>query len=319
MTNSEFRSRLTGALIAAVPTPFSADGSVAMDSLERYIASMQSQDVGGVAVWAHTGRGLHLSNAQRRDTLKAWRAGLPDKLIVAGAGGKAEAKNDEEYVRSATAMAAQAAGLGADALLCYAPTRFRDLDSHDQTRQIVYYHESLAEIGKPLILFYLYEAAGGINYSRETLQALFKIDGVVGIKLATLNSVMTYQDVVREIDSSHHLVITGEDRFLGYSMMMGASAALIGMGAVCTSRQSQLLRSYLTGEFVRFQSESNAVDQLAQVLFRNPMEGYIKRVLHGLAALGVIDLADSNDPFGPTLTKDDLLEVEDAVKKYARD
>ena len=43
-------------------------------------------------------------------------------------------------------------------------------------------------------------------------------------KMATLDSVMTYQDVSRQLRERHpeKLFITGEDRFLGYSLRRGA-------------------------------------------------------------------------------------------------
>ena len=44
------------------------------------------------------------------------------------------------------------------------------------------------------------------------------------------------------------LLITGEDRFLGYSLMCGAEAALIGMAAACTDLQAELLRSFWRGD-----------------------------------------------------------------------
>jgi 4-hydroxy-tetrahydrodipicolinate synthase len=40
------------------------------------------------------------------------------------------------------------------------------------------------------------------------------------------------------------LLITGEDRFLGYSIMLGAKAALVGMGAALPDLQAGLLRAY---------------------------------------------------------------------------
>jgi len=99
----------------------------------------------------------------------------------------------------------------------------------------------VAAVGLPLILFYLYEAAGGVSYSPELLDELLTASEVVGIKMAMLDSVMTYQDVSRQLQARHpkKLLITGEDRFLGYSLRCGARAALIGMGAICCDLQAE--------------------------------------------------------------------------------
>jgi len=90
----------------AVPVPLWADGSLDEASQKRYVSYMHSQAPTGVAVWAHTGRGLALSRSQREYVLKSWRDGLPEGLIIAGAGGS----TDDEAMR----MAEDAAAWGAD-------------------------------------------------------------------------------------------------------------------------------------------------------------------------------------------------------------
>ncbi|HEU5322752.1 MAG TPA: dihydrodipicolinate synthase family protein, partial [Methylomirabilota bacterium] len=69
----------------AVPVPFRGE-SLAADVQRAYAVWMAQQDVAGVAVWAHSGRGLHLSAAQRHEVMATWRHALPGKIIVAGAG-----------------------------------------------------------------------------------------------------------------------------------------------------------------------------------------------------------------------------------------
>ena len=99
--------------------------------------------------------------------------------------------------------------------------------------------------GLPLILFYLYEAAGGIDYSTTVLGELLARPDVLGIKVATLDRIMKFQEIAGQMGLfQEKVLITGEDRFLGYSLMCGARAALIGMGAAWTSIQADLLRSF---------------------------------------------------------------------------
>ena len=119
---------------------------------------------------------------------------------------------------------------------------------------------------------------------------------------------MTYQDVARHIQSQHpeKMLITGEDRFLGYSLRRGAQAALIGMGAVCCALQAELLKAHFSGDAQRFLELSDTIDQLAEVLFVDPMEGNIGRILYVLSKLGVIPQDAANDPWGPKLTANEL-------------
>ena len=78
-------------------------------ALERYAEWMAGQPIGGVAVWAHTGRGLRLS--ERR-----WRRGADGlatapcrrrSFLVAAAGARADRRDPREVFESVRAMARQ--------------------------------------------------------------------------------------------------------------------------------------------------------------------------------------------------------------------
>ena len=204
-------------------------------------------------------------------------------------------------------MARQAAKFGADAILVHPPTALREHPKRDAL--VLNYHRAIAAAGLPIVPFYLYEEAGGLAYGTGLLDQLLAMPEVLGIKVATLDSVMTFQDISWLLRSAapEKLLITGEDRFLGYSLMCGARAALVGMGAACTTLQSELLRSFQEGRWARFLELSRAVDELARFTFRAPMEGYIQRMLWCLVHEGVIPIEAAHDPWGPVL---DVAEFE---------
>jgi 4-hydroxy-tetrahydrodipicolinate synthase len=274
---------------------------------------MATQPIAGVATWVHTGRGLLLSPPMRRTVLRSWREGLGSKrVVVAGAGAR---PNDPDYTASAVRMAAEAAEGGADALLCFAPTPYRSEPHH-----LVAYHRALATVGLPLILFFLYEAAGGVTYSEDVLRELLALPEVAGIKMATLDSVMTYQNVARLIrdEFPETLLITGEDRFLGYSMLAGAEGALIGMGAALPAAQAALVGRPPADQPAEFLRLTQAVDRYAQATFRAPLEGYIQRMLWSLADTGVIPEDATFDPDGPALEAWERENVRRETAAFAR-
>ncbi len=301
------RERLANGLIAATPVPFDEMGKLHEAGHESYLRHMALQPIAGVAVWAHTGRGLMLDDDTAQRVLRDWRKALPETVIVAGAGSRDQ--NCEHATARTVQMAETAARIGADALLVYPPTWLRGHSNRDQL--IVEHHAQVAGVGLPLILFYLYEEAGGIGYSPTVLDELLALPEVVGIKMATLDSVMTYQDVSRQLRERHpdKLFITGEDRFLGYSLRCGARAALIGMGAICCDLQAELIQAHTVGDCARFLALSDAVDMLAETIFVRPMEGYISRLLWALVHLGVIPFDAANDPWGPELARDEFDNV----------
>ena len=309
-------SDLSGRLIPAVPVPFGPGGDVHQEGHELYASWMANRSIGGVAVWAHTGRGLRLTDASREQVLRVWRRELPaDRCLIAAAGAPLGEHSASLVMSEAKAMAQRAADLGADALLVHPPVAFRERPDSDAL--ILDYHSRIAEAGLPLVLFYLYEDAGGISYRPELLVELLARPEVLGIKVATLDSVMTFQDIARLVKSHapEKLLITGEDRFLSYSMMCGAQAALIGMAAACTELQAELLKAFVLGNAGRFLALSAMVDDLAQHTFLAPMEGYIQRMLWCLVHEGVIPADAAHDPWGPKLDSAEFDRIGDCVAR----
>lgn len=312
------RSQIRHHLFPAVPVPFDRRARIDEGALGRYVSWMAEQPIGGVAVWAHTGRGLYLDPAQRETVLSAWRRAMgPSRIVIAAAGSPPAAGGGdvERTIGSARDMARHAASLGADALLVHPPAAFRDHPGRDQL--VLDYHAAIAEAGLPLLIFYLYETAGGIPYSANLLARLLGRPEVIGIKIATLDSVMTFQDIVSQVQAcaSPKLVVTGEDRFLGYSLMCGAQAALIGMAAACTAIQAELLQSYWSGQSDRFLAANQAVDDLARHTFIDPMEGYIQRMLWCLVHQGVIPPEAAFDPWGPSLDPAEFERIGACVRR----
>jgi 4-hydroxy-tetrahydrodipicolinate synthase len=280
--------RLTDGLIPAVPVPFRG-AEMDLTAQREYAQWMSTQPVVGVAVWAHTGRGPHLSGEGRRAVLDTWREVLPDRVIVAGA--------------RDIGMAIEARRGKADALLAF-----------PQAQNSVEYHRRLSR-ELPVIAFYLYQAAGGVAYDDRTLHQILELPDVIGIKVATLDSVMTFQRIA-EILQEHptKLLITGEDRFLGYSLLLGARAALIGMGGALTDLQADLLRARASEDWPRFIALSEQCDRFAQTTFIEPMEGYIRRMMWAAAADGGLPRDSCDDPWGPVLPSTERDAVERAVR-----
>lgn len=280
--------RIDSGLIPAVPVPHR--GSVMDAEAQRgYAQWMAAQPVAGVAVWAHTGRGPHLSPEARREVLDTWREALPNGVVIAGA--------------RDIGMAIEARRGKADALLAF-----------PQQSDPVGYHQRLSR-ELPVIAFYLYQAAGGVDYDDATLHGILELPNVIGIKVATLDSVVTFQRIaglLRQHPSK--LLITGEDRFLGYSLLLGARAALIGMGAALPDLQADLLRARDAEDWPRFILLSDLCDRFGQVTFTAPMEGYIRRMMWAAAADGGLPPDACDDPWGPPLPGGEREAVERMVR-----
>jgi 4-hydroxy-tetrahydrodipicolinate synthase len=315
-------ARLDGTLIPAAPLPRRPNGEVHTEAQRAYTEWMATQDIGGIAVWAHTGRGLHLDAETRSAVLASWRSTLPSRaVIVAGCGVPASATlpsdpraRTDAVIRETLAMAEEARRGGADALLVHPPGPLATLS--DACSRAIELHRAIASAGLPVVAFLLYQRASGLEYDDATLDAILALPHVAGVKLAKLDSVIRFQDISARMTSSHpdKLLVTGEDRFLGYSLLLGARAALIGMGAARPAMQAALVRAARSGDWTTFVRLTSACDMFARATFVEPMEGYIRRMLWSLAADGIIPDDACHDPFGPALASDHHARVLEVMR-----
>jgi 4-hydroxy-tetrahydrodipicolinate synthase len=200
-------------------------------------------------------------------------------------------------------MAIEARRGKADALLAF-----------PQSADPIGYHRRLGR-ELPVIAFFLYQAAGGVDYDDATLHGILELPEVIGIKVATLDSVMTFQRIAAVLrEHPDKLLITGEDRFLGYSLLLGARAALIGMASALSDVQADLVRACISEDWARFVSLSELCDRFSQTTFIHPMEGYIRRMLWAAAAEGALPDEACDDPWGPELPAGEREAVERAVR-----
>lgn len=311
------KDKLDKCFFPAVPVTFDKKGGIVDEAQAKYAQYMDKQPVSGVALWVHTGRGLMLSKEQREKVFNTWRKALSgDKDIICGVGSKlAGEMTEEEYIGNTLEMGEQAKALGADAILLYPPAFYRGKPEQDE--KVLEYHKKVCEIGLPVIVFYLYEEAGGILYSREVLEKIFAIENIAGIKMATLDSAMTYQDVSNMILRCFPEIklITGEDRMYGYTLARGACGSLVGLGAVCQKLQREMMDAFWTEDYELFVKRMLQVDKLAECTFIRPMEGYIEKMLYILNLQGIIPEEAVNDPYGPGITEEEKAEIKRVLKE----
>ncbi|HJU68033.1 MAG TPA: hypothetical protein VJ650_07255, partial [Gemmatimonadaceae bacterium] len=246
----------------------------------------------------------------------------PSALVVAGCGVPFDGsslpsdprRRTDEVIRRTMIMADAARDGGADALLVHPPGSLASLP--DASGRVLALHDALAGAALPLIAFLLYRRASELEYDDPLLDDLLSLPHVAGVKLATLDSVMRFQTVARRVAADHpdRALITGEDRFLGYSLMIGARCALIGMGAARTGMQHALVRAAVTNDSSTLVRLTRTCDVFAEATFTEPMEGYIRRMLWALAEDGIIPEDACHDPVGPQLDRADRTRVVSAMR-----
>ncbi len=286
-------------LIPATVLPMDADGRIDEPALRAYIAWVVAQGPVALAINVDTGEGPHLTHDEKVRILHIVRD-VTDLPIVAGLAGP----STEAAVKQAKDF--QAAG--ANALLCFPIPAY--LSQPLDPRVPVEYHEAVAQVGLPLILFQLQPALAGVNYETETLQAMASVEGVVAIKEASFDA-RRFVDTARLLEQLPRKItlLTGNDNFILESFLLGATGALIGFGAVMTREQVDMIAAWQRGDTETAMALGRRVQRLADVVFAAPVGDYRVRLKECLRILGVLESATVRRP---------LLPVSDEERAFLR-
>jgi len=273
-------------LIPATVLPMHADGSIDEAGLRSYIGWIARQGPVALAINVDTGEGPHLTHDEKVRVLGIVNE-VTDLPIVAGLAGP----STDAAVRQARDFKAA----GADALLVFPIPAY--LSEPLDPRVPVGYHQAIAEVGLPLILFQLQPALAGLNYEPDTLRAMAAVDGVVAIKEASFDA-RRFVDVARLLEDLPRPItlLTGNDNFILESFILGATGALIGFGAVMTREQVDMIDAWKDGRTEEALALGRRVQRLADVVFARPVGDYRVRLKECLRILGVLENANVRRP-----------------------
>jgi 4-hydroxy-tetrahydrodipicolinate synthase len=276
-------------LIPATVLPMHADGSIDDDGLRAYISWIAAQGPVALAINVDTGEGPHLSHDEKIRVLQVVREAT-DLPIVAGLAGP----STDAAVRQARDFKAA----GANALLVFPIPAYLSEPLNPQVP--VLYHEAIAEVGLPMILFQLQPALAGLNFEPDTLRAMASVEGVVAIKEASFDA-RRFVDIARLIADLPRPIalLTGNDNFILESFILGATGALIGFGAVMTREQVDMIDAWNGGRIDEARELGRRVQRLADVVFAAPVGDYRVRLKECLRILGVLGAAHVRRPLLP--------------------
>jgi dihydrodipicolinate synthase/N-acetylneuraminate lyase len=276
-------------LTPATVLPMHADGSIDEPALRSYIAWVVEQGPVALAINVDTGEGPHLTHDEKVRILQIVRD-VTDTPIVAGLAGPS--------TDAAVRQARDFKNAGADALLVFPIPAY--LSQPLDPRIPVAYHEAIADVGLPLILFQLQPALAGVNYEADVLAALASVDGVVAIKEASFDA-RRFVDTARLLEGLPRRItlLTGNDNFILESFMLGARGALIGFGAVMIREQVDMIRAWQDGRTEEAMALGKRVQRLADVVFAAPVGDYRVRLKECLRILGVLEAAHVRRPLLP--------------------
>ncbi len=269
-------------MIPATILPMDKDFTPDYKAFQGYLEWLISQNALAFAVNMDTGEGPQLSVAERLEVVRAaLEISKGHYPVLTGLAGGA--------TTDAVALAERYAEIGADALVVFPNGAFRNspLDS----RIAVNYHRAIAEAsGLPIVLFQLAPVFGGVNFTRETLLELLKLPQVIGIKEASFDAqYFAYTVESLKLAERPVTLLTGNDRFITESFLLGATGALLGFAAIGCALVAEQISTLHAGDLKRLVDLGSTVQGFANYIYRDPVLDYRARCKAALARLGVID------------------------------
>ena len=270
-------------------TPFKVDGSVASHALEELARSVLAEGAAGLVALGTTGESALLTVQERGDVLAVCarvcrELGAP---LIVGAGGSSTDRSAWELQ--------ELAGL-ADAALVPTPPFVRP-----SPEGVLAHFIHLAERSPVPMIVYDVPHRTGCALDAQTLRALGRLPGVIGVKFA---HGMVDQDAVELLDDPPpgFAVLAGDDVFLAPLLALGAVGGILASAHVATARFVELVEAYDNRDLARARALGRELAGVSRAMFAEPNPAVVKAVL---AAQGRIPSASVRLPLLPA--SDDAL------------
>lgn len=220
---------LTG-IFAAIPTPFTADGSaVDEQALRDQIDRMVEGGIAGAVPTGTTGEFFSLSDAEYRDVIRLNVEAAAGRIkIIAGVGATSTAEA-VDYV-------AYAESVGADAVMVVPP--FYDPLSFDALKVFL---QRISDATTLDIMYYNVPGATGIHLDADQLAEIGAIAGVNYFK-DTSGDAVSFTDVLVN-HSAEINAFNGWDTLTFYGLALGAKGSVWGVASIAPKHAAELFQA----------------------------------------------------------------------------
>ena len=262
------KQRFSG-LIPATYTPLDAAGGVDLPAVVPLTEQLLEDGVCALYVCGSTGEGVSLAAAERRRVAEAFTAATRKRVPVIVHVG-------HDSLAEASALAAHAADIGADAISAMPPCYFPIRDAATAV-------ECAAAVAAaaPHLPFYYYHipAMTGVAIDVVDLlkQAGEQIPNFAGVKY-TANTLHEFLECVA-LDGGRFEMLSGYDEMLLPALAVGARAAVGSTFNVAAPLYRRLIAAFDAGDLDRAREEQLRAVAMIRVLMRFPFHPAMKAVL----------------------------------------
>lgn len=250
-------------------TPFTEDGDLAADALEKLAHAVLDDGAAGLVALGTTGESATLTTAERRLVIdvcaRVCRA--RGATLIVGAG-------SNDTASTVRALSELVAWPEVTAALTVVPYYTRP--SHDGI--VAHFARAAAESPVP-VLVYNIPYRTGVALSVQTLRELAAIEGIAGVKHAVGS--IDHDTVMLMADPpADFAVLAGDDVFASPLLALGAAGGILASAHVGTSEFAEFVAAWRAGQVQRARALGNRLAPLSAALFAEPNPCVIKGVLH---------------------------------------
>jgi 4-hydroxy-tetrahydrodipicolinate synthase len=273
-------ANLRGVYVPVI-TPFSEDGSVAVDALERLCHEYLDAGVAGIVALGTTGESTALDVDEKRAVITACSRVCADRSaqLIVGAG-----TNNTHTTRQAVTELAGTPALVAT--LVVVPYYVRPSEAG-----IVAHFKAVAEVSPVPVVIYNIAIRTGRHVSAAGVLELARSANFSGIKQAVSALDADTLELLRgtnEIEG--YSVLGGEDTILLPMVLMGGAGAICATAHVCTSRFVEMIECGLAGKVEEGRAHAEALLPVVQACFGEPNPSVFKGVLHAQGRIPTPDV-----------------------------
>jgi 4-hydroxy-tetrahydrodipicolinate synthase len=261
-------SSLQGLFVPLI-TPFTEEGELAPDALEKLAQSVIDDGAAGLVALGTTGESPALTPAERHavvDTCaRVSRArGVP---LIVGTG-------SNDTAATVRAVHGLAAWPEVTAALIVVPYYTRP----SQDGVIAHFTRVAADSHVP-VLVYNIPYRTGTSLSGQTLRELAAVPGIAGVKHA-VGGIDHDTVMLMANPPEGFTVLAGDDVFAAPLLALGAAGGILASAHVCTGEFADFVAAWRSGPLTRARELGGRLAPLSAALFAEPNPCVIKGVLH---------------------------------------
>jgi 4-hydroxy-tetrahydrodipicolinate synthase len=264
---------LAGLFIPLI-TPFTTNGDIAADALERLAHRVLDDGATGIVALGTTAEAASLTAAEKSQVLEICSRVCRERAapMIAGAG-------TNDTARSAAELATLAAYPDVRAALVVVPYYNRPGEAG-----VIEHFKALAASSPVPLIIYNIPYRTGQQVSWRTLARLAEIPGVAGVKHA-VGSID--QDTIAMMAGrpAGFSVLGGDDPVISPLLALGADGGIMCTAHVSTPQFARLISLWLDGKAEDARELGHRLAPLSQALVAEPNPVVIKSVLHRMGQI----------------------------------